>query len=188
MTFRVTLPLSSPMSGLRNSTFGKRLRASQQEPDDDRPPTNRQRTDDDQQDYGDRFIPTRDAGDMRTSYNLKDDAGPSTPSKKSRIVPRIIPSESDALKGMSSHTRRAISPTPAQSRQMPFSTPFSTQRSPHQTTIAPRPPHGHSRSPPPARLHQLPPAAAFSSTTHPPLPHHPPQPDGSTRQPTRPTP
>ncbi|KAJ7046499.1 quinon protein alcohol dehydrogenase-like superfamily [Mycena alexandri] len=85
------------MSGLKNSTFGKRLRASQLDADDDRPPTNRQRTDDDvpeTRDYGDRFIPNRDAGDMRTSYNLKDEAGPSTPSKKSRI----IPSESDALK------------------------------------------------------------------------------------------
>ncbi|KAF7304771.1 WD-REPEATS-REGION domain-containing protein [Mycena kentingensis (nom. inval.)] len=69
---------------LRNTPFGKRLRAAQKEdatPSEDR-------------EYGDRFIPTRERGDMRTSYNLKDDSGPSTPSKKSRI----IPSESDALK------------------------------------------------------------------------------------------
>ncbi|KAF5354411.1 hypothetical protein D9758_010781 [Tetrapyrgos nigripes] len=40
--------------------------------------------------YGDRFIPARDT-DLRASYNLLDNGGPSTPSKK-----RIIPSESDA--------------------------------------------------------------------------------------------
>ncbi|KAI5884964.1 WD40 repeat-like protein [Schizophyllum commune H4-8] len=44
-------------------------------------------------DYGDRFIPSREEDDLMTSYHLKD-GGPSTPSKKSRI----IPSESDALK------------------------------------------------------------------------------------------
>lgn len=45
-------------------------------------------------DYGDRFVPSRDSGDMRTSYHLMDESGPSTPSRN-----RIIPSESDALKG-----------------------------------------------------------------------------------------
>ena len=47
-------------------------------------------------DYGDRFVPSKDSGDLRTSYHLMDEAGggPSTPSKS-----RIIPSESDALKG-----------------------------------------------------------------------------------------
>lgn len=46
-------------------------------------------------DYGDRFVPSRDTGDMRTSYNLMDEpAGPSTPSKT-----KIIPTESDAVKG-----------------------------------------------------------------------------------------
>ncbi|PFH48551.1 hypothetical protein AMATHDRAFT_5693 [Amanita thiersii Skay4041] len=44
-------------------------------------------------DYGDRFVPSRDSGDMRTSYHLMEETGPSTPSKN-----RIIPSESDALK------------------------------------------------------------------------------------------
>ena len=44
--------------------------------------------------YGDRFVPNRDSGDMRTSYHLKDEGGPSTPSKT-----RLIPTESDALKG-----------------------------------------------------------------------------------------
>ncbi|KAF8634222.1 hypothetical protein AX17_004264 [Amanita inopinata Kibby_2008] len=44
-------------------------------------------------DYGDRFVPSRDSGDMRTSYHLMDEGGPSTPSKN-----RLIPSESDALK------------------------------------------------------------------------------------------
>jgi hypothetical protein len=46
--------------------------------------------------YGDRFVPNRDSGDMRTSYHLKDEGGPSTPSKS-----RLIPTESDALKGTS---------------------------------------------------------------------------------------
>ena len=51
-------------------------------------------------DYGDRFIPSREEEDLMTSYHLKD-GGPSTPSKKSRI----IPSESDALKGVWWHRR-----------------------------------------------------------------------------------
>lgn len=38
-------------------------------------------------------MPSRDAGDMRTTFHLMDDATPSTPSKT-----RIIPTESDALK------------------------------------------------------------------------------------------
>lgn len=121
------------MSGLKNSPFGKRLRASQQENDESDPPRrNRQRVNPifgmspaasstpsldsrpatssdssagpdspvDQprvaRDYGDRFVPSRDTGDMRTSYHLMEQE-PSTPSKKNRI----IPSESDALKGIS---------------------------------------------------------------------------------------
>lgn len=129
------------MSGLKNSPFGKRLRASHQDTDDEAPRRNRPRINpifgvtpvsttaastpsldssrpttsesstgpesplEKQQpqqpsqpriarDYGDRFVPSRDAGDMRTSYHLRDEGGPSTPSKN-----RIIPSESDALKG-----------------------------------------------------------------------------------------
>lgn len=119
------------MSGLKNSPFGKRLRASHQDTDDDAPRRNRPRinpifgvaptsaattpsldsrpnTSESSgglespvdipriaRDYGDRFVPSRDAGDMRTSYHLMDEGGPSTPSKN-----RIIPSESDALKGL----------------------------------------------------------------------------------------
>ncbi|KAJ2918325.1 hypothetical protein MD484_g2099, partial [Candolleomyces efflorescens] len=44
-------------------------------------------------DYGDRFVPSRDSGDIRTSFHLLEEGGPSTPSKN-----RIIPSESDAQK------------------------------------------------------------------------------------------
>lgn len=112
------------MSGLKNSPFGKRLRASQQgseetsrrrrqrifgistpsldsrthtsdsstgpeTPADIAMPTSRSTN----REYGDRFVPSRDVGDMRTSYHLIDEAGPSTPSKN-----RTIPSESDALK------------------------------------------------------------------------------------------
>lgn len=118
------------MSGLKNSPFGKRLRASHQDTDDEAPRRNRPRvnpifgvasssststpsldsrhnTSDSSggpespieipriaRDYGDRFVPSRDSGDMRTSYHLKEEGGPSTPSKN-----KIIPSESDALKG-----------------------------------------------------------------------------------------
>lgn len=144
------------MSGLKNSPFGKRLRAShkdEEEPTkkklinpifglpsstpslDSRPnttdssaapesPTDVKRIargrDYTPRDYGDRFVPSRDAGDMRTSFHLLDEGGPSTPSKN-----RIIPSESDALKEQANaifnsilHTevtppspRRPISPT-----------------------------------------------------------------------------
>ena len=147
------------MSGLKNSPFGKRLRASHREP----APTTAAATDDDLagssttppinpifgisstpslsldssstladnrdnggsesptkdlrgshkgqrflgggismgvmgvvREYGDRFVPSKDSGDLRTSYHLMEEggSGPSTPSKS-----RIIPSESDALKG-----------------------------------------------------------------------------------------
>jgi cell division cycle 20-like protein 1 (cofactor of APC complex) len=52
--------------------------------------------------YGDRFVPSKDSGDLRTSYHLMEEGGPSTPSKN-----RIIPSESDALKGESPPTTSA---------------------------------------------------------------------------------
>ncbi|KAF7322730.1 WD-REPEATS-REGION domain-containing protein [Mycena chlorophos] len=107
---------------LRNSTFGKRLRATNH--DDDQDP-------DDTRDYGDRFIPTRDRGDMRTSYNLKDDSAPSTPSKKSRI----IPSESDALKEQANalftsilHTEVTPADPPSPSRAGPAVAPSTPTR------------------------------------------------------------
>ncbi|KZT01471.1 WD40 repeat-like protein [Laetiporus sulphureus 93-53] len=109
------------MSGLMNSPFGKRLRASHHEADeeghrrirprvnpifglpsgsrpslDSRPSTSEAAARPQSprgRDYGDRFVPSRDAGDMRTSYHLMDGVAPSTPSKN-----RIIPTESDALK------------------------------------------------------------------------------------------
>ncbi|KAG6907863.1 hypothetical protein DXG01_007077 [Tephrocybe rancida] len=129
------------MSNLKNSPFGKRLRAAQQEHDDTNSATSSSSSSPRRQrprvnpifastpsldsrigasssssaqpespvdglgsggggltprlgrDYGDRFVPSRDAGDMRTSYHLLDESGPSTPSKN-----RIIPTESDALK------------------------------------------------------------------------------------------
>ncbi|PPQ96407.1 hypothetical protein CVT26_005008 [Gymnopilus dilepis] len=126
------------MSGLKNSPFGKRLRASRQERDDEdglsprKPRVNpifgsgtasssstpaldsRPTTSDSSgpespvefhgtssalsmpriaKDYGDRFVPSKDSGDLRTSYHLLEEGGPCTPSKN-----RIIPTESDALK------------------------------------------------------------------------------------------
>ncbi|THH20489.1 hypothetical protein EW146_g883 [Bondarzewia mesenterica] len=113
------------MSGLKNSPFGKRLRATQQETEEEGPRRNRPRvnpifgvaqastpsldsrpttSESDgpesptepprlNKDYGDRFVPSRDSGDMRTSYNLMEESGPSTPSKN-----KIIPTESDAVK------------------------------------------------------------------------------------------
>lgn len=115
------------MSGLKNSPFGKRLRATQQDLDEDGPRRSRPRTNPifgvapastpsldssrpstsesggpesptellrPNKDYGDRFVPSRDAGDLRTSYNLMEESGPSTPSRN-----RVIPTESDAAKG-----------------------------------------------------------------------------------------
>lgn len=43
--------------------------------------------------YGDRFVPSRDGGDMRAAFNLLDD-GPSTPRRP------VIPTDNDALKGI----------------------------------------------------------------------------------------
>lgn len=117
------MPATNTMSSLKNSPFGKRLRAAHADTDDDgapcrnRPrinaifagsntpsldsrPTTSDSTGPDSpldtrtpRDYGDRFVPSRDTGDMRTSYHLMDESTPSTPSKN-----RIIPTESDALK------------------------------------------------------------------------------------------
>ncbi|RDX48607.1 WD40 repeat-like protein [Lentinus brumalis] len=107
------------MAGLKNSPFGKRLRGA----DEDSPRKNRGRfqpafplpsgstpsldsrpgtsegaspESPDKRDYGDRFVPSRDAGDLRTTFHLMEDATPATPSKS-----RIIPTESDAQKEQS---------------------------------------------------------------------------------------
>ena len=105
------------MSGLKNSPFGKRVRATQM--DEDERPRTRPRinamfpgntgpstpSSDDSyhrniagpsivKEYGDRFVPARDAGDLRTSYNLMDETGHHSPSKA-----KLIPTESDAVKG-----------------------------------------------------------------------------------------
>jgi hypothetical protein len=155
---------SATMSGLKNSPFGKRLRAAHQDTDDDTPRRNRQRvipafaltpptvpvsipslnysqlTASDTPGpespehpsrahggYRDRFVPSRDTGDMRTSYHLRDDSGPSTPSKH-----RTIPTESDAIKGafvlplpVAYLTR---SHTPDQNKPTPYSTPSFTAK------------------------------------------------------------
>ncbi|TCD67760.1 substrate-specific activator of APC-dependent proteolysis [Steccherinum ochraceum] len=117
------------MSSLKNSPFGKRLRASHQENEVEspskrtRPRTNslfgapaplpgstpsldssRPTTSEsggpespfdlrNQKEYGDRFVPSREVGDLRTTYHLMDDAKSSTPSKA-----KMIPTESDALR------------------------------------------------------------------------------------------
>lgn len=107
------------MSSLKNSQFGKRLRASHAaDNDEERGRRTRPRTQPTfgvapstsdsllagydssgaekgvvHKDYGDRFVPTRDTGNIRTSYQLKDEIPPTTPSKA-----KIIPTESDAQK------------------------------------------------------------------------------------------
>ncbi|KAJ3711516.1 WD40 repeat-like protein [Lentinula raphanica] len=157
------------MSGLKNSPFGKRLRASQQDTDDDTPRRNRPRVNpifgvspagsatpslDSRartssessggpdspvdpsrvaRDYGDRFVPSRDAGDMRTSYHLMEQE-PSTPSKKSRI----IPSESDALKEQANALFSSILHTEV------------TPPSPHRPTSPTRPPVASTSAAPPS--------------------------------------
>jgi cell division cycle 20-like protein 1 (cofactor of APC complex) len=135
------------MSGLKNSPFGKRLRATQQDPDEEGPRRSRPRTNPvfgvapvstpsldssrpstsesggpesptephrQNKDYGDRFVPSRDAGDLRTSYNLMEESGPSTPSRN-----RSIPTESDATKG-----ERSVPPL----LPYPFVGPISTTK------------------------------------------------------------
>ncbi|TFK71072.1 WD40 repeat-like protein [Pluteus cervinus] len=162
------------MSGLKNSFFGKRLRATQQETDDEslprrtrprvipmhtggtpitgttpgsssaaasgsglgstpsldsRPTTSEgsggpespSEVHRQQKEYGDRFVPSRDAGDLRTTYHLKEEGGgPATPSKN-----RIIPTESDALKEQANAIFNSILQTEV--------TPLSTRRSPSPT-------------------------------------------------------
>ncbi|KAF9819546.1 hypothetical protein IEO21_02010 [Rhodonia placenta] len=147
------------MSGLKNSPFGKRLRASRQDGEGD--PSRRHRPRVNQifglapastpsldsrpttsesggsespadarttRDYGDRFVPSRDAGDIRTAYHLMDGGAPSTPSKN-----RIIPTESDALKEEANsiftsilHTEVASSPTRSASPTRPAAGPSTT--------------------------------------------------------------
>ncbi|KAI0669508.1 WD40 repeat-like protein [Trametes maxima] len=130
------------MSGLKNSPFGKRLRGGDEDSPrknrgrftpafaiasgstpslDSRPTTSEGATPESPErgahrDYGDRFVPTRDAGDMRTSYHLMDGATPSTPSKN-----RMIPTESDALKEQANAIFNSILQTEV--------TPSSPQRS-----------------------------------------------------------
>ncbi|KAF9012015.1 WD40-repeat-containing domain protein [Cyathus striatus] len=109
--------------------------------------------------YGDRFVPSRDGGDMRTSYHLADDGGgPSTPSKS-----RIIPSESDALKEQAnalftsilhaevtpSSSSRSTSPvrpppptapslpsTPTRKRLFNYTSPSPSRRTPTQPKLS----------------------------------------------------
>lgn len=104
---------------MKNSPFGKRLRGADEDSPrknrgrfhpafplpsgstpslDSRPGTSEGATPEspDRRDYGDRFVPSRDAGDLRTTFHLLEDATPSTPSKS-----RIIPTESDAQKEQS---------------------------------------------------------------------------------------
>ena len=115
------------MSSLKNSPFGRRVRAIH---NDETSPSKRA-----QKDYADRFVPAKDTGDLRSSFHLMDE--PTTPSKN-----RLIPSESDAQKEQAnsifssilhsevtppSPQRRAASPTrPAtasSSTMVPPSTP-----------------------------------------------------------------
>ncbi|KAG6818081.1 hypothetical protein H0H93_006865, partial [Arthromyces matolae] len=81
------------MSGLKNSPFGKRLRAAAQDSEGSSSSSPRKGKN---KEYKDRYVPARDVGDMRTSYHLMEEIGPSTPSKN-----RVIPCESDAQKEQS---------------------------------------------------------------------------------------
>ncbi|KAG5342425.1 hypothetical protein C0989_002260 [Termitomyces sp. Mn162] len=153
------------MSGLKNSPFGKRLRAAHQDHDDDATRRTRPRVRgapptplDCATDYADRFVPSRDTGDIRTSYHLLDDAAPATPARH-----RIIPSESDALKEQAnaifssilhsevtppSPRRRPVSParpstsalppsTPTRRRLFAYSSPASNPNTPTRRLDAP---------------------------------------------------
>ncbi|KZT32520.1 WD40 repeat-like protein [Sistotremastrum suecicum HHB10207 ss-3] len=106
------------MPPLDNSPFAKRIRDASRPPSRERPTTptrqifgigtlDKEDEDDERSiylsspsrnkgkrkmDYGDRYIPNRDDGDLRTSYNLMDAGGPSSPSKQTKV----IPTDSDA--------------------------------------------------------------------------------------------
>ncbi|KAL5512582.1 hypothetical protein ACEPAG_3235 [Sanghuangporus baumii] len=134
------------MSGLKHSPFGKRLRAPHPDTDcdDEGPARNKPRvnpifgvsnlstpsldsrsTDESAgpsspelrpKDYNDRFVPSRDGGDIRTSYHLMDDGGPHTPSK----TQKMIPTESDALREQANtlfHTLLHTEVTPPKARE-----------------------------------------------------------------------
>ena len=197
--------LYNNMSGLKNSPFGKRLRASHKEPGadedgsqvnpifgvggssstpglDSRPttggggssslgPDSPTRTTFRSpfavprvKDYGDRFVPSKDSGDLRTSYHLMDDGGQSTPHKN-----RIIPSESDALKGESfflvffAHCATDSYAVP-KNKQMLFSPRYCTPKLPLQ--YLQRGPSHRAR----ASYHPHPRGGDFSPTTLRPTP------------------
>ncbi|KAG1726950.1 WD40 repeat-like protein [Suillus paluster] len=158
------------MSGLKNSPFGKRLRATHQDNEEDGPRRNRQRvnpifytatpptTKDATPEspaatrdmYGDRFVPSRDTGDMRTTYHLMDESGPSTPSKN-----RIIPTESDALKGQSSFELNSLASHSfyrTSQRNIHFYPPHRTHPHANASSTTPHPPHPQTPSTPTRRL------------------------------------
>ncbi|KAH0829069.1 WD40 repeat-like protein [Lanmaoa asiatica] len=198
------------MSGLKNSPFGKRLRAAHQDTDDDTPRRNRQRvnpafvlsspavapapipslnysqltasdtpgpespenTSRVHREYGDRFVPSRDTGDMRTSYHLMDDSGPSTPSKH-----RTIPTESDAIKEQANalfnsilHSevtppspRRPASPTrPAHSSSSIAPSTPTRRRIFHYTSPSPTPTSGRRLDTPTDEAYSMSPVRAES--------------------------
>ncbi|KAI0312191.1 WD40 repeat-like protein [Amylostereum chailletii] len=151
------------MSGLKNSPFGKRVRATQQDNEEEGPRRNRPRINPifgiipnstpsldsrpsasdsgpdspttepsaaraNTKEYGDRFVPTRDTGDLRTSYNLMDDAG--SPSKT-----KVIPTESDAVKEQANSLFNSILHTEV------------TPPSPHRPASPTRPPTGNVTAP-----------------------------------------
>lgn len=190
------MPATNTMSSLKNSPFGKRLRGAHADTDDDgapcrnRPrinaifagsntpsldsrPTTSDSTGPDSpldtrtpRDYGDRFVPSRDTGDMRTSYHLMDESTPSTPSKN-----RIIPTESDALKGPYFFCFPVSLADTQQNKQTRFSLPFCIPKSLHHHPTDPLPHLGHPPSLRPRLRPQHPPDDAYSTILHPRLAH-----------------
>ncbi|TFK33841.1 hypothetical protein BDQ12DRAFT_669965 [Crucibulum laeve] len=171
------------MSGLKNSPFGKRLRASHHDVEEKATKRNRphvnpifgcstlsldSRTTSDSsgglaspidhptprkiREYGDRFLPSRDGGDMRTSFQLMD-ARPLTPSKS-----RIIPSESDALKEQANAIFNSILHTEV------------TPPSPHRRPVSPTRPTASGSIMPSTPIHRCLFAHSLPSTSNPATP------------------
>ena len=142
--------------------------------------------------YGDRFVPSRDTGDMRTSYYLRDDSGPSTPSKHRTIPPnqmlsrvslsnvaRLIPhSPSPNLRSRSMATRTSqrhiqLHPPQRSHPSLTSSSRITNQAHPFILVHCTHHPNASAHLPLHFPLFQRPPAGAVSTrqqTKHTPCP------------------
>lgn len=143
------------MSSLRNSTFGKRVRASKQDTNPEDEPNKRQRINPifdtsptpstsvlaapaaitpSGPSYGDRFVPRREASEMAVNYNLRDEND-----KQPKSSTRIIQPESDALKGPSLNLELlfqfSLTISNRTSKQLVYIRPSSRSRCQHRRSF-----------------------------------------------------